>query len=57
MGQSKLPEERGLYLRLAVQTKWTTPELDHQIRTATFERTVLTVGPCQQSRHEMQLTP
>jgi len=41
LGQSKRPEEREFYLRLAVQAKWSTRELNRQIRNATFERTVL----------------
>ncbi len=41
LGQSKRPEEREFYLRLAVQAKWSTRELNRQIRNAAFERTVL----------------
>ena len=41
LGQSKRPEEREFYLRLAVQSKWSTRELNRQIRNAAFERTVL----------------
>jgi predicted nuclease of restriction endonuclease-like (RecB) superfamily len=41
LGQSKRPEEREFYLRLAVQAKWSSRELDRQIRSAAFERTVL----------------
>jgi predicted nuclease of restriction endonuclease-like (RecB) superfamily len=41
MGQNKRPEEREFYLRLAVKAKWSKRELAHQIRTAAFERTVL----------------
>jgi predicted nuclease of restriction endonuclease-like (RecB) superfamily len=41
LGQSKHPEEREFYLRLAVQAKWSSRELDRQIRSAAFERTVL----------------
>src|ERR1700751_2326381 len=35
LGQSKRPEEREFYLRLAVQSKWSTRELNRQIRNAT----------------------
>ena len=41
MGQNKRPEEREFYLRLAVKAKWSKRELAHQIKTAAFERTVL----------------
>ena len=41
LGQSKRPEEREFYLRLAAQAKWSTRELNRQIRNAAFERTVL----------------
>jgi predicted nuclease of restriction endonuclease-like (RecB) superfamily len=42
LGQSKRPDEREFYLRLAVRERWTTRELDRQLRAATFERAVLT---------------
>ncbi len=41
LGQNKRPEEREFYLRLAVKAKWSSRELAHQIKTAAFERTVL----------------
>lgn len=41
MGQSKRPEEREFYLRLAIQEKWGSRELERQFKTALFERTVL----------------
>jgi predicted nuclease of restriction endonuclease-like (RecB) superfamily len=41
MGQSKRPEEREFYLRLAIQEKWGSRELERQLKTALFERTVL----------------
>jgi len=41
LGQSKLPEEREFYLRLAVRERWSSRELERQLRTAAFERTVL----------------
>src|ERR1700709_55768 len=37
LGQSKLPEEREFYLRLAVQEKWTKRELERQVKAALFE--------------------
>jgi predicted nuclease of restriction endonuclease-like (RecB) superfamily len=39
--QSKRPEEREFYLRLAVQEKWTSRELERQYSLGTFERAVL----------------
>ncbi|MDO9307730.1 MAG: PDDEXK nuclease domain-containing protein, partial [Deltaproteobacteria bacterium] len=41
LSQSKRQEERELYLRLAIQEKWSTRELERQFKTALFERTVL----------------
>ena len=41
LGQNKRPEEREFYLRLAVKAKWSSRELARQIKTAAFERTVL----------------
>jgi predicted nuclease of restriction endonuclease-like (RecB) superfamily len=39
-GQSKRPEEREFYLRMAVQEKWSKRELERQFKTALFERSV-----------------
>lgn len=41
LGQSKRPEEREFYLRMAVQEKWGKRELERQFKNAVFERTVL----------------
>jgi predicted nuclease of restriction endonuclease-like (RecB) superfamily len=41
LGQSKRPEEREFYLRLAVRERWSSRELERQLRAAAFERTVL----------------
>jgi predicted nuclease of restriction endonuclease-like (RecB) superfamily len=41
LGQSKRLEEREFYLRLAAKGKWSKRELARQIKTAAFERTVL----------------
>jgi predicted nuclease of restriction endonuclease-like (RecB) superfamily len=41
LGQSKRPEEREFYLRMAAQEKWSSRQLERQIRAALFERTVL----------------
>ena len=41
LGQSKHPEERAFYLRLAVQEQWSSRQLERQFKAALFERTVL----------------
>ena len=41
INQSKRPEEREFYLRLAIKEQWSKRELDRQFKTALFERTVL----------------
>ena len=41
MGRSKRDEEREFYVRLSVQQKWTSRELERQLKGALFERTVL----------------
>jgi predicted nuclease of restriction endonuclease-like (RecB) superfamily len=41
LNQSKRPEERDFYLRMAVQEKWSKRELERQFKTALFERSVL----------------
>lgn len=41
LSQSKLPQEREFYLRLATQEKWSKRELERQFKAALFERTVL----------------
>jgi predicted nuclease of restriction endonuclease-like (RecB) superfamily len=41
LGQSKRPEEREFYLRLASRERWSKRELERQIRSAAFERAVL----------------
>ncbi|MNL36138.1 hypothetical protein D3C87_1582070 [compost metagenome] len=38
--QSKHPQEREFYLRLAVQEKWSTRELARQLKAALFERSI-----------------
>ncbi len=39
-GQSKRPEEREFYLRMAVQEKWSKRELERQFKAALFERSM-----------------
>ena len=41
LSQSKRPEEREFYLRMAAQEKWGKRELERQLKSALFERTVL----------------
>lgn len=41
LNQSKRPEEREFYLRMAAQEKWSSRQLERQFKTALFERTVL----------------
>lgn len=41
LGQSKHPEERAFYLRLAVREQWSSRQLEHQFKAALFERMVL----------------
>ena len=43
LGESKRPEEREFYVRLAIREQWSKRELERQLQTAAFERTVL--GP------------
>jgi predicted nuclease of restriction endonuclease-like (RecB) superfamily len=55
LGQSKRPEEREFYLRMAVQEKWSSRELERQFKTALFERAVL--SPPKVSSPARQLHP
>ena len=41
LNQSKRPEEREFYLRLAIREQWSKRELERQFKTALFERMVL----------------
>ncbi|SPO57614.1 conserved protein of unknown function [Pseudomonas sp. JV551A1] len=40
LSQSKLPQEREFYLRMAVQEKWSSRELERQFKASLFERSV-----------------
>ena len=42
LSQSKRPEEREFYLRLAIREQWSSRELERQFKGGLFERTVLT---------------
>lgn len=41
LGQSKRPEEREFYLRMAIRERWSSRELERQLKGALFERSVL----------------
>jgi predicted nuclease of restriction endonuclease-like (RecB) superfamily len=41
LGQSKRPEEREFYLRIAIREKWSRRELERQFNASRFERAVL----------------
>jgi predicted nuclease of restriction endonuclease-like (RecB) superfamily len=55
LSQSKRPEEREFYLRMAVKEKWSSRELERQFETALFERTML--HPAKVSAVLTQLQP
>ncbi|MFJ4352267.1 YhcG family protein [Pseudomonas sp. NPDC089428] len=42
LSQSKLPQEREFYLRMAIQEKWSSRELERQVKASLFERSVAT---------------
>ena len=59
LSQSKRQEEREFYLRRAVQEKWSSRELERQIKTALFERIILTppkVSPLVTQTHPAALS-
>lgn len=59
LSQSKLPQEREFYLRLAAQEKWSKRELERPFKTAPFERTVLQptkVSPVLTQTHPQKTT-
>jgi predicted nuclease of restriction endonuclease-like (RecB) superfamily len=58
LNQSKRPEEREFYLRLAIQEKWSKRELERQFKTALFERSILNpakISPEISKSHPMAL--
>jgi predicted nuclease of restriction endonuclease-like (RecB) superfamily len=58
LNQSKRPEEREFYLRMTIQEKWSSRELERQFKTALFERSILnpvTVTPLVSQSHPMAL--
>lgn len=55
LGQSRSQEEREFYLRMAIREKWSSRELERQLKTALFERAMLT--PAKASPTLTQLHP
>lgn len=53
LGQSKRPEEREFYLRMAVREHWTKRELERQFKAALFERVALSPAALSPSLREM----
>jgi predicted nuclease of restriction endonuclease-like (RecB) superfamily len=54
LGRTKIDEEREFYIRLAIREKWSSRELERQLNTARFERTILNpikVSPVFQELH------
>lgn len=49
LGQSKRPEEREFYVRLAIRERWSKRGLERQFKTSLFERAVL--SPPKKCRH------
>jgi predicted nuclease of restriction endonuclease-like (RecB) superfamily len=54
LGQSKRPEEREFYLRMAVQERWSSRQLERQLKVALFERAVLTPAKVSAVTRQMQ---
>ena len=55
LSQSKHPEEREFYLKMATQEKWSSRELERQFKTALFERSIL--SPAKMSSAVTQTHP
>ena len=59
LNQSKHPEEREYYLRMAIQEKWSSRELERQFKAALFERSVISpakVSPLVRQMHPEALS-
>jgi predicted nuclease of restriction endonuclease-like (RecB) superfamily len=41
LAKSKYPEEREFYLRMSIQERWSSRELERQFKASLFERVVL----------------
>ncbi len=57
LGQAKLPEERTFYLQAVIAAKWSSRELERQIRTQAFRRQDRRSTKCQQRWHKCILPP
>lgn len=58
LSQSRCDEERDFYLRMAIQEKWSSRELERQLKAALFERVVLNpakVSPMVRQTHPQAL--
>lgn len=55
LSQSKRPEEREFYLKMATREKWSKRELERQLRTASFEKAIL--SPPKVSALSVQIHP
>jgi predicted nuclease of restriction endonuclease-like (RecB) superfamily len=54
LNQSKRPEEREFYLRMAIQEKWSSRELERQFKAALFERSIISpakISPLARQMH------
>ena len=59
LNQSKRPEERDFYLRMAIQEKWSSRELERQFKAALFERSIISpakVSPLVRQMHPEALS-
>lgn len=59
LNQSKGPEEREFYLRMVIQEKWSSRELERQFKAALFERSVINpakVSPLMRQTHPEALS-
>jgi predicted nuclease of restriction endonuclease-like (RecB) superfamily len=59
LNQSKRPEEREFYLRMAIQEKWSSRELERQFKAALFERSIISpafVSPMVRQMHPEALS-
>lgn len=59
LGQSKQQDQREFYVRLAIQERWSKRELERQMKSALFERTVLSppkVSPAVAQTHPEALS-
>ena len=54
LGQSKRPEEREFYLRMAIREQWSRRELERQFRAALFERVVLSPAKVSPAVRQME---